>query len=421
MGFILDGLETEAYDRNYSDRELLRRVAGYFWPYRKKMALVAGAIALNSVAGTGGPILIAAGIDLLTRAPATTTILMVAAGVFLLGAAAWGFNFIQQWFSARVVGDVVLKIRDDVFAATIRHDMSFYDEHPSGKVVSRITSDTQDLSDVVTLTTNLFSQVLLVLILTAWLLHINVFLTFLLLVMAPVAVGIALSFRRIARTVTQRARRVTAKINAQIQESVSGIVVAKSFRQEQAIYDTFAANNRQAYSVGLRRGLTYDAIFPVLNLFSGIGVAALIYAGGLATHTGTVSTGNFYLFMQAVGFYWWPLINIASFWSQFQDGLAAAERVFALIDAEPKVVQTASEPVGRLAGRIAFRNVQFSYTTNDERRTTDDGRRTTNDGRRTTNDAIRNTHYALRTTHYAPRSGFIPITFAATTCDTLRM
>ncbi|MCX6028185.1 MAG: ABC transporter ATP-binding protein [Chloroflexi bacterium] len=375
MGFILDGLESETYDRNYSDRELLRRVVSYFGPHRKKMALVAGAITLNSIAGTGGPILIAAGIDLLARRPAATAtpaILLLTAGIFLLGAMAWGFNFIQQWFSARVVGAVVLKIREDVFAATIRHDMSFYDEHPSGKVVSRITSDTQDLSDVVTLVTNLFSQVLLVLILTAWLLHINVFLTFLLLVMAPVAVGIALSFRRIARTVTQQARRVTAAINAQIQESVSGIVVAKSFRQEQAIYDIFAANNRQAYAVGLRRGLTFDSIFPILNLFSGIGVAALIYAGGLATRAGTISPGNFYLFMQAVGFYWWPLINIASFWSQFQDGLAAAERVFALIDAEPKVVQTAAEPVGRLAGRIVFRNVQFSYTTADGRPPTND-------------------------------------------------
>ncbi len=372
MGFILDGLESEAYDRNYSDRELLRRVVSYFGPHRKKMALVAGAITLNSIAGTGGPILIAAGIDLLARAPTTTAILLLTAGIFLLGAMAWGFNFIQQWFSARVVGAVVLKIREDVFAATIRHDMSFYDEHPSGKVVSRITSDTQDLSDVVTLVTNLFSQVLLVLLLTVWLLRISVFLTFLLLVMAPITIVIALSFRRIARTVTQQARRVTAVINAQIQESVSGIVVAKSFRQEQAIYDIFAANNRRAYAVGLRRGLTFDSIFPVLNLFSGIGVALLIYAGGLATRAGTISPGNFYLFMQAVGFYWWPLISIASFWSQFQDGLAAAERVFALIDAEPKVVQTAAEPVGRLEGRIAFRNVQFSYASGEGQGTTAD-------------------------------------------------
>jgi len=362
MGFILDGLDTEAYDRNYSDRELLSRIIGYFRPYARQMGMVAAMIALNSAAGTGGPILISRAIDLLAQDPSTETMLLLAGGVLLLGIAAWTFNYVRQMFSARVVGNVVLKLREDVFEATIQHDLSFYDEHPSGKIVSRVTSDTQDFSAVVELTMNLLSQVLLVVILSIWLFTINVWLTLLLLGMTPVAVAIALSFRRVARRVTQRARRVTAKINAQIQESVSGIMVAKSFRQEQAIYDTFDANNRQAYHVGLRRGLTINTIFPVMGLASGLGVATLIYAGGLATRGGTVSPGNWYLFMQAVGFFWWPLINIASFWSQFQDGLSAAERVFALIDADPKVVQVGSEPVKELAGCIEFRNLGFTYT-----------------------------------------------------------
>jgi ATP-binding cassette subfamily B protein len=183
-----------------------------------------------------------------------------------------------------------------------------------------------------------------------------------LLGMTPIAVATALSFRRIARTVTQRARRVTAKINAQIQESISGITVAKSFRQERAIYTTFAATNEQAYQVGLRRGLTLNTIFPVMGLASGLGIATLVYAGGLATRYSGVSPGNWYLFMQAVGFYWFPLINIASFWSQFQDGLSAAERVFALIDAEPKVTQIAADRGDELNGRIEFRHLAFKYT-----------------------------------------------------------
>lgn len=362
MGFILDGLETEAYDRNYSDRELLRRLLNYFAPHRGKMLLVAAAISLNSLAGAAGPVVLARGIDLLTREKGTGLILILAGLILGLGALAWGFNFIQQWFSAQVVGNVVLKIREDVFAATIRHDLSFFDEFESGKIVSRVTSDTQDLSDVVTLTTNLLSMILLVVVLSVYLIRISPQLTLILLAMAPVAVLVALSFRRVARAVTQRAKRVTAKINAQIQESVSGIVVAKSFRQERAIYNTFAANNRQAYAVGLRRGLTFDSIFPILNICSGLGVAALIYFGGLAARAGSVSPGQWYLFMQSVGFFWWPLINIASFWSQFQDGLSAAERVFALIDAEPKVVQTAAEPVETVSGHIEFRNLRFSYT-----------------------------------------------------------
>ncbi|HSJ53085.1 MAG TPA: ABC transporter ATP-binding protein, partial [Anaerolineae bacterium] len=366
MGFVLDGLETEAYDRSYTDRELLGRIAGYFRPYGRQMVLIGAAIACNSLAGTGGPILISRGIDLVAQDPSTPTLLLLAGGVLLLGGLAWLFNYVQQALSARVVGNVVLKVREDVFEAVIRNDLSFYDEHPSGKIVSRVTSDTQDFSEVVTLTTSLVSQVLLVIILSTWLFTINPWLTLLLLGMTPLAVGVALSFRRLARQVTQHARRVTAKINAQIQESVSGIMVAKSFRQEQAVYATFLANNEQGYRVGIRRGLTMNSIFPVLGASAGLGVAALVYAGGLATRSAGLSPGNWYLFMQAVGFYWWPLINIASFWSQFQDGLSAAERAFALIDARPKVVQEGSEPVGRLQGRIEFRNLRFAYTATEE-------------------------------------------------------
>ena len=128
------------------------------------------------------------------------------------------------------------------------------------------------------------------------------------------------------------------------------------------IRDSFDAINQQAYQVGLRRGLTLNTIFPVMGLASGLGVATLIYAGGLATRTGAVSPGNWYLFMQAVGFYWYPLMSIASFWSQFQDGLSAAERVFALIDAEPRVIQVATEPVENVEGRIEFRHLTFAYT-----------------------------------------------------------
>lgn len=361
MGFILDGLDTEAYDRHYTDRDLLKRIVSYFRPYTRQMVMIAVAITLNSLAGSGGPVLIARAIDSLSASFTTEALVLFTLGVLLLGVFAWGFNYIQQLFSARVVGNVVLQLRSDVFEATIAHDMSFYDEHPSGKIVSRVTSDTQDFSEVVTLTTNLISQVMLVVFLSFWLLRIDPLLFLLLLAMAPVAVIIALSFRRVARRVTQHARRVTAKINAQIQESVSGIMVAKSFRQEAAIYGTFTANNQQAYQVGVRRGLTLNTVFPIMGISSGIGVAVLFFAGGLATRDGTVSPGDWYLFMQAVGFFWWPMINIASFWSQFQDGMSAAERVFALIDAEPKVVQVGSEPVAAVKGEIEFRRLRFSY------------------------------------------------------------
>jgi ABC-type multidrug transport system fused ATPase/permease subunit len=362
MPFILDGLDTEDYDRHYSDRELLGRIVAYFRPHRRQMVLAAVVLTLNSAAGTAGPILISKALDLVKTNPSTAAILMLSLGVLLLGIFAWGFNYVRQLVTARVVGDVVLKLREDVFQATVNNDMSFFDEHPSGKIVSRVTSDTQDFSDVVTLVLDLASQVLLVVLLTVWLLTIDVPLTLLILAMAPIAFAVALAFRRIARRVTRNAKRVTAAINAEIQESISGIVVAKSFRQEQAIYDRFSRNNRQAYRVGLSRGLTMNSIFPILGAASGLAVALLVYAAGGAIRTRGFSPGDWYLFMQAVAFFWWPLISIASFWSQFQNGLSAAERVFALIDAKPKVEQHASERLPSLRGEVEFRELSFSYT-----------------------------------------------------------
>ena len=361
MGFILDGLDTESYDRNYSDKELLGRIMDYFRVHSRKMLSVAALLLVDSVTSTAGPIIISKGIDLVALSPSQQTILLLAGLVLVLNVVAWLANYVRRMQSAQIIGDVVLKVREDVFDATVRHDMSFYDEHSSGKIVSRVTSDTQDFSAVVTLTMDLLSQVLLIIILTVWLFTINVWLTLLLIGLTPLAVATALSFRRIARKVTQQARRVNAKINAQIQESISGIVVAKSFRQEYAIYQTFTENNKQSYRIGVRRDMTFNTIFPIMGMASGLATALLMYASGLATRTG-VSPGNWYLFMRAGQMCIRDRMSIASFWSQFQDGLSAAERVFALIDAEPKVVQTASNPVTQVEGHIEFHNLHFTYT-----------------------------------------------------------
>ena len=366
MPFILDGLDSEEYDRSYKDSELLRRIASYFRPYRSKIILASLMLTLNSIAGTAGPILISKSLDLIKSDASTRALLLLSLGVLMLGVFAWGFNYIRQIFSARIVGNVVLKLREDVFKSAIHNDLSFYDKHPSGKIVSRVTSDTQDFSNVVTLVLDVISQLLLVMLLIGWLFTISVRLTLLIIAMSPVAFLLAMRFRKIARKTTRNAKRVTAIINAEIQESISGIMVAKNFRQEHAIFDRFMENNKKAYRVGLARGLTLMSIFPILETASGLAVALLIYSGGVVVHAGGISTGEWYLFMQAVAFFWWPLIGIASFWSQFQDGLSASERVFALIDTDSKVVQSAQNPVPKLSGKIEFRNLSFSYTEREQ-------------------------------------------------------
>ena len=128
-----------------------------------------------------------------------------------------------------------------------------------------------------------------------------------------------------------------AQVNANVQESVTGISVAKAFRQEQTIYDEFREVNSQSYRVNLRQGFVFSGIFPVLGTVAGMGTALIVYFGGLRVLSALVSPGDWFLFVESIALFWFPLTGIASFWSQFQLGLSASERVFALIDAEPRV------------------------------------------------------------------------------------
>jgi ATP-binding cassette subfamily B protein len=178
----------------------------------------------------------------------------------------------------------------------------------------------------------------------------------------PVVFAIAMGFRSLARTVTKRGMQAMANVNATIKETVSGIAVAKNFRQENSIFDTFDLANQQAYKVNVRRGFVLSLVFPVLNATSGIFVGILVYTGGWSAALGIVTVGAWYLFINSLDSFMFPILNLTSFWAQIQSGLSAAERAFALIDADPNVVQLSQNDVPSLKGDIVFDSLNFRYT-----------------------------------------------------------
>jgi ATP-binding cassette, subfamily B, bacterial len=186
------------------------------------------------------------------------------------------------------------------------------------------------------------------------------------LAMTPFIVLAALGFRKLARRATRQGSRAVGEVNKAIQEAVTGIRVAKNFRQEQAIYDEFLTVNRQAYKINIWRSFVLANIFPVLNILGGIATAALVHFGGLSAAAGVISVAAWYLFVSTVDRFWFPVINLSAFWSQFQQGLAAAERVYALIDSETAVTQTDNQPVPTLRGEISFQNVCFRYSEQEQ-------------------------------------------------------
>lgn len=356
------GLNAEAYDRSYSDRVLVARILRYFGAYRRRMILIALLTVAMAIFGAANPLLVSDGMESLVNAQSDLYLAGLVAVVLLIGALNWAANLGRRRLTALITGDAVLALRRDAFDASVKHDLSFYDEYQAGKIVSRITSDTQEFAQMVTLVTDLISQVLSVLILLPILFSIEWRLTLLTLAMTPVAYFAASSFRSLARRVTRQGFRAMGEVNAAVQEAVSGIMIAKNFRQEEALYRHFVDINKLSYRVNLRRGFVLANVFPTLNALTGVATAILVYFGGMSAAAGDISIGAWYLFVASVDRFWFPIINIAAFWSQFQAGLSAAERVFALIDAEPVVQQIDSRPAPALRGEIEFKDVHFRYS-----------------------------------------------------------
>jgi ATP-binding cassette subfamily B protein len=372
------GLNAESYDRSYTDRTLVQRLMAYYAPQRRRMiALVAVILGITTI-GFLDPVIVSRSLDNLrneviagaSNGSMTNTIALLI--VFLLGVAVlnWLGNFARRRLTARLVSDVISALRHDAFNAVIRHDLSFFDKYQSGKIISRISGDTQELAQVSNLLADLVTQFAILIVLTIYLFSVSWQMTLTLLAMAPVVILMGILFRRGARRVTRSSFRVVGEVNASIQEMVAGMRIAKNFRQESVMYQAFQKINDHSYTVNLRRGVVMSNIFPALNAFEGIGTAVMMYVGGHFVGAGTISVGVWYLFIISLSRFWFPLTNLASFWSQIQSGLSACERVFALIDAEPSVKQVASSKwqvasgktqPSTLTGAVEFRHLYFGY------------------------------------------------------------
>ncbi|MGD0706918.1 MAG: ABC transporter ATP-binding protein [Anaerolineaceae bacterium] len=364
MGFF-EGLDAEAYDRKYSDRALIGRILTYFKPQARRMVLVIVMAVIISVLGAGMPVVVSNGMNLLQVQPTSANILLLSGIVLALGVFMWVANWVSRRQAVQAIAGVVVQLARDAFHSSVDHDLSFYDEYSSGRIVSRITSDTQDFGQLVTIITDAISQVLESIILGVVLFNTEYHLALLVFALIPLVFVFAIAYRGLARRVTQQGMRAMANVNSTIKETVSGIAVAKNFRQEGSIYVEFDDANKLSYRVNWKRGLVLNLVFPVMNGMAGVATAIMVYTGALSVQQGIVTSGAWYLFLLSLDRFMFPVLNLASFWSSIQNGFSAAERVFALIDAEPAVVQADSQPVPEVKGQIDFDHVNFRYKTGE--------------------------------------------------------
>ncbi|MGZ3119170.1 ABC transporter ATP-binding protein [Streptomyces sp. H62] len=361
MAHLLEGIEQDGYDRRYRDRELARRIAPYFRNRGGTVAFVAIAVVVAAAAGSAVPLLLARTVDSALGDDRDGRVAWLVAAVLAAGTIAWLFTYVQERMAGTLVSDVVLSLRRRVFEAAMRQDMTFHDTYATGVVVSRVTNDTQAFATLISLVLSLLGQVLMIVILLTALFLINVPLALVTALVAAVVVAVSLAFRRAARSASLRQQEALAEVNGYVQETLRGIAVTRNHSHQRTAQAGLDEVNHRWFRASVRLNRLFSGIFPLLISLTGLGTVAVVLLGGHGVDSGSVTAGQWVLFLEALVLFWSPLTSIASFWSQLQQGLAAGERVFALVDREPAVRQRDSLPVPRLRGEITLRDVRFGY------------------------------------------------------------
>jgi len=358
--------EEEALGKAY-DARLMRRLLTYLGPYRLHVALAISMLIAASGLALVGPWLTKIAID--QAIPASDVRLLTYLGIGLVAAlAAAAFleytrTILTTWIGQRVMRD----LRRQIFSHLQRLDLAFFDRNPVGRLMTRVTSDVEVLNEmftsgVVTIFGDVFTLVFIVIamLLLDWRLALVTF------TVLPVVFFAAWLFRKRVRQAYRDIRVRIARINAYLQEHISGITVVQLFRQEQPTEDRFETINESYLQAHLRSITYYALFFPVIEIISAVALALIVWYGGGQALRGAVTIGVIAAFLQYARRFFRPIQDLSEKYNILQGAMASSERIFRLLDTEPAIgdpresALASGDPTGQ-TGRIEFEHVWFRY------------------------------------------------------------
>jgi len=262
-------------------------------------------------------------------------------------------------------------LRREIFRHLQRLHIGFYDRNPVGRLVTRVTNDVETLNELFTAGVNaLFGDIIVLLGIVAVLFYYDWQLALLTLAVLPLIGAVTVAFRNYARDAFRRTRTAIARINAFLNEHLSGMSVVQLFNREERAareFDVVNEENRQAWRDAI---LAHALFYPAVEVLSVFAIAAIVVYGGWQVRIGAAELGTVVLFLMNARRFFYPIQDLSEKYGILQQALASSERVFKLLDTEPAIVSPAQprklpSTDGRGAGRVEFRNVWFAYKDED--------------------------------------------------------
>ena len=366
---VKDKKESMGFERNMSDGEIVRRLVQYARPYGGKFALV-GVLVLCSISYDIAAPLIVGGIEEMVVGEFALNTLFAAvavyAGVLLFS---MGSTYLQAVILQKVGQRIISDLREDLFThiESLSHEQ--LNEIPVGKLVTRVTNDTNAISMMFTnLLVNLTKNAFVILGILAAMLCLNYQLTLMVLCFVPFIVIFTVIFRKFSRRAYRKVKDATTDINTYLSENLSGIKVTQIFGREDEKMAQFRAKSQKLARANQEQIFVFGVFRPLVYMLYISSILCLFYLGGMGHLTGasflgqTISSGTIVTFYMYISKFFTPIQNLAEQFNWLQSAFASAEKVFSIMDIQPKMVDAPDAmELDEVKGEIEFRDVWFSY------------------------------------------------------------
>ncbi|MBA3231336.1 MAG: ABC transporter ATP-binding protein [Acidobacteria bacterium] len=365
------------------DAQLMRRLLGYLRPYKARVAVALAAIIAASVLQLAQPYLVKLAIDEYIATGDFEGLNRIALAFLFILVGSFALEYLQTWTLQMTGQRIMYDLRMQIYRHLQRLDVKYYDRNPVGRMMTRVTSDVDVLNEMFTAgVVSIFGDVftlagiMIVLVVMDWRLALVTF------TVLPLIVIVTQWFRRNVRDSYRTVRLWIARINAFLQEHITGMATVQLFRREGRSFAQFDETNQKHRDANVDSIFYYSVFYPVIEIIAAVAAALILWFGGVWSLEGTLTLGALVAFIQYSQRFFRPISDMSEKFNVLQGAMASSERIFTLLDT-PVVIASPAEPASAQgatagkatavlnaahrsqAGHIAFEHVWFAYNDDD--------------------------------------------------------
>lgn len=347
-----------------TDMEIIKRLLSYAIPFIPKFLITLVLMLFSVLAGLLEPYLTGKSIDLINDDVVDLQVLYTYLGVFIAAILVGNIlNYIQTIILQKTGQSIIYNIREEIFTHLEYHDVAYLNSTPTGALVTRVTNDTNTLSEMYTnVIVSVFRNVIMVVLIIIAMLFINVKLTLLVLIVIPFIIFFSFLFRRFSRKAYRAVRANLSKVNAFLAEHLSGMKIIQIFNQEDDKFNEFDERNSRLKRSYYRQIFVFGLYRPTMYMLYMIAIVIVFYYGGISVIEGIITIGVLITFQSYIGRFFEPIQQLAEQFNTIQSAFASAERLFGILDNKPMITDTDNAiDLEDMKGEIEFKNVWFSY------------------------------------------------------------